>query len=68
MPSLAQRLLQYSRMWRMTHEALHGPLDAQTAETVSEALSFVISCSQGMTLDDGLTESGVPYSQDLQGA
>lgn len=32
--------------WRAVHEALHGPLDVQTAKTVNEALSFVITCAQ----------------------
>ena len=32
--------------WRAVHEAVHGPLDTQTSETVNEALSFVITCAQ----------------------
>ena len=32
--------------WRQTYEAIHGPLDPQTAETVNEALGFLITCAQ----------------------
>ena len=48
--------------WRAVHEAVHGPLAPQTAETVNEALSFVITCAQ---VDDDLPEPGTPLHSEL---
>lgn len=48
--------------WRAIHETLHGPLDAQTAETVNEALSFLITVAQ---TDESDLRQGEPFQADL---
>ena len=58
----AQRLRIAAKQWRFTHEMIHGQLDAQTAETVNEALSFVITCAQS---EDHLRQ-GEPFQADLE--
>lgn len=44
--TFAQELRLAAAEWQAVHEALHGPLDRQTAETVYEATEFLITVAQ----------------------
>lgn len=39
-----QDLLVAAQDWRQVHEQIHGPLDAQTAETVNEVIEYLVNC------------------------
>ena len=51
--------------WRMVHEAVHGPLDVQTAETVNEAIGFLITCAQVEECNAPTCVPGAPYSGEF---
>ena len=51
--------------WRMIYEAVHGPLDVQTAETVNEALSFVITCAQVEDDCPACPPAGAPMHSEM---
>lgn len=55
--STAQVLRLAASEWRAIHEAIHGLLDRQTAETVNEAMEFLITVSQ--TANDHASLKGV---------
>lgn len=60
---IPQLLLLAKIEWQKVHEAIHGPLDQQTVETVNELTEFLCAVVQAERWDD-LPPAGTPLSSE----